>query len=69
MDEDLSLEAALEELEGIVQVLEAGRLPLEDSLELFERGIRLIRLSNARLEKAEQRIECITGELPEDLSG
>ncbi|MBN1322763.1 MAG: exodeoxyribonuclease VII small subunit [Methanotrichaceae archaeon] len=63
----MSLEGAFEELERIVGLLEGGRLSLEDSLDLFERGMRLIRLSNARLDGAERRIECLSGELPQDI--
>ena len=65
--DDLNLEEALEDLEQIVGRLEDGKLSLEESLVLFERGIRLVRLCSARLESAEQRIECLTGELPGDL--
>ncbi len=68
-DVDLNLEAALEELERIVVELEDGKLSLEESLGLYERGIRLVRLCNSRLDKAEQRIESLTGELPKDLAG
>ena len=65
--DDLNLEEALEDLEQIVARLEDGKLSLEESLVLFERGIRLVRLCSARLESAEQRIESLTGELPGDL--
>lgn len=65
--DDLDLEEALEDLEQIVGKLEDGKLSLEESLVLFERGIRLVRLCNSRLESAEQRIESLTGELPCDL--
>jgi len=65
--DDLNLEEALEALEQIVARLEDGKLSLEESLVLFERGIRLVRLCSARLESAEQRIESLTGELPGDL--
>ena len=64
---DLNLEEALEDLEQIVGKLEDGKLSLEESLILFERGIRLVRLCSSRLESAEQRIESLTGELPGDL--
>ena len=64
---DLNLEEALEDLEQIVGKLEDGKLSLEESLVLFERGIRLVRLCSSRLESAEQRIESLTGELPGDL--
>lgn len=66
-DSDLKLEEALEDLERIVGELEEGRLTLEESLKIFERGIGLIRLCNARLDYAERKIESLTGELPEDL--
>jgi exodeoxyribonuclease VII small subunit len=61
------LEEALEDLEQIVGRLEDGKLSLEESLVLFERGIRLVRMCSSRLESAEQRIESLTGELPGDL--
>jgi len=57
---DLNLEEALEDLEQIVGKLEDGKLSLEESLVLFERGIRLVRLCSSRLESAEQRIESLT---------
>jgi exodeoxyribonuclease VII small subunit len=52
-------EAAIAELEGIVKKLEGGDLPLEASLELYERGVRLSRFCHARLEAAERRIEVL----------
>ncbi|UEC43973.1 MAG: Exodeoxyribonuclease VII, small subunit [Methanothrix sp.] len=66
--EDLSLEASLAELEGIVRSLEEGELTLEDSLKAFERGVSLIKRCNSLLDGAEQRIEILVGELPEDLA-
>jgi exodeoxyribonuclease VII small subunit len=58
-------EAAIAELETIVKKLEEGDLPLEKSLELYERGVRLSRFCHARLEDAERRIEILNerGEL------
>ena len=54
-----SFELALSELEQIVQKLEKGELPLEDSLRLYEEGIRLSRLCHGKLEEAEGRIEVL----------
>ena len=54
-----SFEASLEALEHIVQQLERGDLPLEKSLELFERGIGLSRQCQERLNQAERRIEVL----------
>jgi exodeoxyribonuclease VII small subunit len=52
-------EDGLAELEGIVQRLEKGELPLEDSLAAFERGIALVRLLAQRLTEVEQRVEVL----------
>jgi exodeoxyribonuclease VII small subunit len=52
-------EAAIAELETIVRRLEEGDLALEQSLELYERGVRLSRYCHARLEEAERRIEVL----------
>ena len=53
-------EAAIAELETIVKKLEEGDLPLEKSLELYERGVQLSRFCHTRLEEAEKRIEILT---------
>jgi exodeoxyribonuclease VII small subunit len=52
-------ESALNELETIVKTLEQGDLPLEKSLELFERGVQLSRFCHTKLEAAERRIEIL----------
>jgi exodeoxyribonuclease VII small subunit len=52
-------EAALARLEEIVKDLEQGDLPLEQSLKLFEEGIKLSRICNRRLEDAERRVEIL----------
>ena len=54
-----TFELALQQLEQIVQKLEKGELPLEESLKLYEDGIRLSRLCHAKLEQAEGRIELL----------
>ncbi len=54
-----SFETSLAELEKIVGKLESGDLPLEQSLELFEKGIKLSRECRERLTKAERRIEIL----------
>ena len=52
-------EAALSRLEEIVKELETGDLPLEQSLKLFEEGIKLSRICNKRLEEAERKVEIL----------
>jgi len=54
-----SFETSLAELEQIVGKLEDGDLPLEASLELFEKGIKLSRECRTRLADAERRIEIL----------
>jgi exodeoxyribonuclease VII small subunit len=68
-----SFEAALQKLDEIVQKLEKGDLPLEQSLVLYEEGVRLSRLCHAKLEEAEGKIELLLkdarGDLVLDASG
>jgi exodeoxyribonuclease VII small subunit len=52
-------ETSLEDLERTVRELEAGDLPLERSLELFERGVGLSELCRKQLEGAETRVESL----------
>jgi exodeoxyribonuclease VII small subunit len=52
-------EAALKQLEEIVQRLEKGELALEESLKLYEDGVRLARLCHAKLQEAEGKIELL----------
>lgn len=49
-------EQRLQELESLVQRLEEGQLPLEESLDLFERGIALSKELQAALEAAQARV-------------
>ena len=54
-----SFEASLEDLEKVVKELEGGDLPLERSLELFERGMSLSDECRKQLEAAETRVEIL----------
>lgn len=60
-DAALSFEEAVKRIEGIVQTLERGDLPLEESLRLFEEGIRLSRTSQDKLDGAQKRVEELLG--------
>jgi exodeoxyribonuclease VII small subunit len=55
----LSFEVCLDELEKVVKELEAGDLPLERSLELFEKGMSLSETCRKQLEEAETRVEML----------
>jgi exodeoxyribonuclease VII small subunit len=63
-----SFESQLKELEQIVNKLEAGDLPLEESLKLFEDGVRLSRECRERLTLAERRIEVLLKDSDGNLS-
>lgn len=54
-----TFETQLGALERIVRELERGDLPLEESLKLFEEGVRLSRECQERLNQAERRIEVL----------
>ena len=56
----LSFEAALAELEQIVARLEGGKVELEESIKIYERGEALRKHCDAKLAEAEARIEKIT---------
>lgn len=55
----LDFETALAELEKLVDKMEAGEVPLEDSLRDFERGIELTRTCQQALEAAEQKVQIL----------
>ncbi len=57
--EATTFEQALLQLEQIVQKLEKGELALEESLRLYEEGVRLSRLCHGKLEEAEGKIEML----------
>jgi exodeoxyribonuclease VII small subunit len=61
-------EESLSDLEEIVAKLEAGDLPLEESLKLFEDGIRLSRTCRERITSATRRIEVLMRETNGDLA-
>lgn len=52
-------EDALNKLEKIVSKLEDGDIPLEESLKLFEEGIRLSHFCNQKLDEAEKKVEIL----------
>ena len=68
--ENISFEQALKELETIVRALESGAIALDDSLENFENGIKLIRRCNFLLDNAEKKVKKLTraetGEIVEE---
>ena len=55
-----TFESAVERLEQIVEAMEGGELPLEEMLERYEEGTRLVKLCSEKLAAAEKRIETVT---------
>jgi len=60
--EKLSFEDAIKELTDIVGKIEQGEIPLQDSLEQYEKGMSLIKRCRGILQEAEKRIEKISKE-------
>jgi exodeoxyribonuclease VII small subunit len=58
----LSFEEAIKELTGIVGRIEEGKIPLQNSLEQYEKGMSLIKHCRGILQDAEKRIEKISKE-------
>lgn len=56
---EMTFEQALRELEGVVRRLESGEVPLDESIDLYERGEDLRKACQARLDAAQARIEKI----------
>ncbi len=63
--ETASFEAALSELEALVERMESGDLTLEESLAAFEQGIALTRHCQEALQAAEQKVEILTARTPD----
>jgi len=68
-DAPKSFEAALAELEKIVQSMEAGTLPLEQSLAAHKRGIELARYCQGRLAQAQAQVRVLEDEALKALAG
>lgn len=60
-EENMEFEKKLNRLEEIVNFMEGGKLPLEESLRLFEEGIKLSRLCQTQLNEAEQKVNVLVG--------
>jgi len=58
----LNFEESIKQLKEIVERIEQGQIPLQDSLEQYEKGMALINHCRGVLQKAEKRIEKIAKE-------
>lgn len=59
---EMSFEEALKRLEEIVGMLEGGDHPLDDSLDLFSEGIKLVKFCNSKIEKVEKSVKKLVNE-------
>lgn len=66
--EETSFEKSLKKLEEAVEKLEAGDLPLDDALRLFEEGLKASNACRSRLEDAKQRVDVLVKEHGGDFS-
>jgi len=66
---EMSFEAAMAELEQVVNKLERGDVALEDSIKLYERGAELKARCEAKLKEAEEKVAAITLDANGDPSG
>jgi exodeoxyribonuclease VII small subunit len=69
MDEQLSFEEALKQLEKITQTMEEGGLRLEEAIGLFEEGMRLAKICNEQLNAAELKISQLQTLPEQELEG
>ena len=61
--DEMTFREAMDELDGIVRMLESNTMELEDSLKAYERGVALIADLQKRLADAEQKVDMLMGEL------
>jgi len=61
-DTEPSFEQALDGLTALVEKLESGELPLEESVAAFEQGVKLSRRCESLLDQAEQRLQILDSE-------
>lgn len=65
----LTFKQGMDELERIVRSLESGDMELEESLELYAKGVKLLGVLQGKLDAAEQQVQVLMGQLaqaPED---
>lgn len=65
---DMKFEAALAELEGIVQSMEGGKLELEESIAAYRRGMALMKHCQQQLAEAEEQIRILEDGETKDLA-
>lgn len=59
MVKELKFEEMMEKLESIMRDLESGQMPLDESLERYEEGVKLLRLCRKRLDETKRKVEIL----------
>lgn len=59
-DKEMKFEDAMKRLEEIVRFLESGNAPLDQSLSIFEEGVKLVKFCNSQLDSAEKRVKLLS---------
>jgi len=59
MAKELKFEEMMKNLEDIVNDLESGEMPLDDSLKKYEEGVRLLRQCRKRLDETKRKVEIL----------
>jgi exodeoxyribonuclease VII small subunit len=59
MAKEVRFEEQMRKLEKIVDALESGEMPLEESLKKYEEGVRLLRLCRKRLDETKRKVELL----------
>jgi exodeoxyribonuclease VII small subunit len=59
--ENITYEAALQELEGLVQRMESGQIPLDELLTGYQRGAMLLKICRDKLAAVEQQVKQLDG--------
>ncbi len=69
MKEELSIEQAFDELNSIMETMEADSVSLEKSFELYKRGMELVSMCNSKLDMVEKKIIVLEGNevVPDEL--
>lgn len=66
VSENIDFEKSLEQLNKLVERMERGNLPLEESLKYFEQGVNLIRQCQTALTQAEQKVQILSQQQGKD---
>ncbi len=66
MKQKMTFEQAIDRLAEIVQQMESGKAPLDDTLKLYEEGVKLAAFCDEKLKNAEQTVQTVTAQEAQD---